>query len=140
MMNPAVEQTSAKLEHLTTDRLEAISGLIDGWLERPAHEAVPISAMAARTIVNDWILRGLPDRFTAVEAKPIAGGDIWCVAVGLAYPQMGVIGTVGEVLVSAFSGGIISATSPNVMKTAGMACYAAREHEIKSAFLSARNA
>jgi hypothetical protein len=138
-MNP-VEQTSAKLEYLTTDRLEAISGLIDGWLESRTSSVVPISATAARTIVNDWILHELPDRFTAVEAKPIAGGDIWCVAVGLAYPQIGVIGTVGEVLVSAFSGGIISATPPNVMKMAGMQCYAAREHEIKSAFLSARNA
>jgi hypothetical protein len=138
-MSP-VEQTSAKLEHLTTDRLEAISGLIDGWLARQAHGSVPISATAVRTIVNDWILRVLPDRFTALEAKAIAGGDIWCVGVGLAYPQIGVIGTVGEVLVSAFSGGIISATPPDVMKTVGMQCYAAHENEIKSAFLSARNA
>jgi hypothetical protein len=137
-MSP-VEETSAKLENLPPDRLAVISGLVDGWLGmldgRP-----PITEGTARAIVNDWILQVLPDRFVAVEVQPIAGGDIWCVSVGLAYPQIGVIGQVGEVLISAVSGGIISATAPDAMKTAGMKCYADREDEIKSAFLSTRNA
>jgi hypothetical protein len=137
-MSP-VEQTLAKLETLTPDRLAAISGLIDGWAKEQMHEAAPISSMTAEAIVNDWILQVLPDRFVALKAKLIAGGDIWCVEVGLAYPKIGAIGTVGEVLVSAFSGGIISATSPETMKANGIECYTERENEIKAAFLSTRN-
>jgi hypothetical protein len=49
------------------------------------------------------------------------------------------VGLVGEVLVSAFSGGIISATRPEQMKIAGTQCYAEREAAIQAAFLSAGN-
>jgi hypothetical protein len=135
-MNP-VEQTSEKLKALSSDRLVAVSGLIEGWLE--PHSSVPISAVMAQTVVNHRLLQMLSDRFTAAEPKLIAGGDIWCVPVGLAYPRIGIVGQVGEVLVSAFSAGIISATLPEQMKSAGMKCYAEREHEIRAAFLSAEN-
>jgi hypothetical protein len=135
-MNP-VEETSEKLKTLPSDRLMAVSGLIEGWLDLHPERSVPVSSVMAQTVVNDWLLQVLPDRFTATEPKLIAGGDIWCVPVGLAYPNIGVVGQVGEVLVSAFSAGIISATSPEPMKLAAMKCYAERESEINSAFLSA---
>ena len=133
-------QTQEILRTLSDDRWIAISGLIEGWTEPGQNDSVPISIQAAQTIVNDWILKGLPDRFTALEPKRMAAGDIWCVPVGLAYPNIGVIGQVGEVLVSAFSGGIISASQLEVMKAIAMIYYAEREDDIKAAFLSTRDA
>lgn len=138
-MSP-VDRTREQLATLSPDRLEAVTGLILGWRNESAAEVLPISEAMAMAVVNGWILSVLPDRFMAVDARRIAAGDIWCVAVGLAYPRIGLVGQVGEVLVSAFSGGIISATRPEDMKAAGLECYTKREYEIKSAFLSAGNA
>ena len=135
-----MEQTKEKLEALSDDRWIAISGLVEGWMETQQNDSAPIVSQAAQTIVNDWILNRLPDRFTALEPKRMAAGDIWCVPVGLAYPNIGIIGQVGEVLVSAFSGGVISATRPEAMKAIAINCYTDREDEIKAAFLSTRNA
>jgi hypothetical protein len=53
-------------------------------------DSAPILSQAAQAIVNDWILNRLPDRFTALEPKRMAAGDIWCVPVGLAYLNIGV--------------------------------------------------
>ncbi|MBE9078290.1 hypothetical protein IQ241_13475 [Romeria aff. gracilis LEGE 07310] len=136
----SADVTCEQLATLPPERLAAVQGLLTGWLATPESEALPISAAIAQTVVNDWLLRVLSDRFTALEPRLIAGGDIWSVAVGLAYPHIGVVGEVGEVLVSAFSRGIISATQPTVMKSAGMACYREREDAINAAFLSAGNA
>ena len=133
-------QTKEELKTLSDDRWIAISGLVEGWMETGQNDSAPIAIQAAQTIVNDWILKCLPDRFTALEPKRMAAGDIWCVPVGLAYPNIGIIGQVGEVLVSAFSGGIISASRPEVMKAIAMTYYAKREDDIKAAFLSTRNA
>jgi hypothetical protein len=135
-----IEDTSEKLKTLPTDRLVAVSGLIEGWLDTHPNNSPPVSAIVAQTVVNDWLLQVLPDRFTADEPKLMAGGDIWCVPVGLAYPRIGIIGQVGEVLISAFSAGIISATRLEHMKSAAIQCYAEQESEIQSAFLSAGNA
>jgi hypothetical protein len=134
-----IEDTSEKLKTLPSDRLVAVSGLIEGWLDPHPRNFPPVSAIVAQSVVNDWLLQVLPDRFTADEPKLMAGGDIWCVPVGLAYPRIGIIGQVGEVLISAFSAGIISATSSEHMKSAAIQCYAERESEIQSAFLSAGN-
>lgn len=134
-----LEVTSEQLATLTPERLAAVQGLVMGWLSSPTGN-LPTSAELAQAAANDWLLERLPDRFTALEPHLIAGGDIWSVPVGLAYPQIGVIGQVGEVLVSAFSRGIISATQPDEMKLTGMERYREQENEIKAAFLSAGNA
>lgn len=132
-------QTKEQLNTLSDDRWIALSGLVEGWMEIGQNNAAPIGSPTAQAIVNDWILNRLPDRFTALEPKRMAAGDIWCVPVGLAYPNIGVIGQVGEVLVSAFSGGVISASRPEEMKAIALTCYTDREDELKAAFLSTRN-
>jgi hypothetical protein len=131
-----VDQVYEQLEQLSPERLDAVRGLFEGWqMGASSGVAVTVSAVGAQSVVNGWLLTVLPDRFVAGEARLMAGGDIWCVSVGIAYPRMGIVGVVGEVLVSAFSGGIISATRPEQMKIAGMNCYAERESEIQAAFL-----
>ncbi|MEM6598571.1 MAG: hypothetical protein AAF810_25690 [Cyanobacteria bacterium P01_D01_bin.36] len=121
---------------MTPERLKAVQGLVTGWMTVAESELVPVSASLAQTVVNDWLLKVLPDRFTALDPHLIAGGDIWFISVGLSYPRLGVIGEVGEVLVSAFSQGIISATRPEVMKCAGMSCYKEQEEAIKTTLYS----
>lgn len=123
-------------------RFKNIDQMFDALDKLPVSESdsVFVSAETAEIIVNDWLTETLPDRFIALEPRLIAGGDIWSVPVGLAYPYIGVIGEVGEVLVSAFSRGIISATQPEAMKSAGVECYRKKENAVKTAFLSARNA
>jgi hypothetical protein len=130
-------QAHELLDQLSPERLDAVRGLVEGW-QTPGDPGT-VSAIMAQTVVNGWLLEVLPDRFVAGEPRLIAGGDIWCVSVGIAYPRMGIVGGVGEVLVSAFSGGIISATHPDQMKRAGIKCYAEQEAAIQAAFLSAGN-
>ena len=138
-MSP-IDVTCEQLASLPPERLEAVQGLLTGWLAESEPEIVPIPVEVAQRVVNDWLLRTLPDRFMALEPRLIAGGDIWSVPVGLAYPHIGVVGQVGEVLISAFSRGIISSTRPEAMKSAGAVCYKEKEDAINAAFLSARDA
>ncbi|MEL6552737.1 MAG: hypothetical protein AAFQ63_04635 [Cyanobacteria bacterium J06621_11] len=137
--NTTYEQVSQQLATLPPGHLQALQGLLSGWLLTTELESLPVSPGVAQAVVNDWLLQALSDRFIALTPKLIAGGDIWSVPVGLAYPKVGVIGQVGEVLVSAFSKGIISASKPDAIKAAGLECYQKKEHEIKAAFLSTRN-
>lgn len=131
---------SKQLAMLPPGRLEAVQGLLTGWLSASdPNTALPISSETAQMVVNNWLLQVLPDRFTALEPQLIAGGDIWSVSVGLVYPQTGVLAEVGEVLISAFSRGIISATQPEVMKSVGMSHYQEQENAVKAAFVSTRN-
>jgi hypothetical protein len=64
----------------------------------------------------------------------MAAGDIWCVPVMLSYPAIGELGQVGEVVVNAFSGEIISATPPDVMRSQGLKLYEVRSRKIEAAF------
>ena len=128
----AQQQVTQQLATLTPERLEAVKGLLAGWAKPSNSETLPISAEVAEAVVNNWLIQALPDRFTALEPTLVAGGDIWSVPVGLAYPKIGVIGEVGEVLVSAFSRGIISATQPETMESLGTSCYREKEDAIKA--------
>jgi hypothetical protein len=130
-----VDQAYEQLEQLSSERLDAVRGLLEGWRMVVPGDGVTVSVVMAQSVVNGWLLTVLPDRFVAGESRLIAGGDIWCVSVGIAYPRIGIVGEVGEVLVSAFSGGIISATRPEQMKVAGLKCYAEQESAIQAYFL-----
>ncbi|MGI0494050.1 hypothetical protein ACN4EG_19885 [Alkalinema pantanalense CENA528] len=131
-----IEHASEKLKTLNPGQLEAMLGLMDGWqLEASPTQEPPVTAAIAESVVNGWLLEVLPDRFMAAEPRMIAAGDIWYVPVVLTYPIIGEVGQVGEVLVSAFSAGMISATSPDVMRSHGLKLYEERSHEIESAFL-----
>ena len=117
------EQISKQIATLAPEHLQAVQGLVSGWLSTTQADSLPVSSDAAQAVVNDWLLETLSDRFIALTPELIAGGDIWSVSIGLAYPKIGVIGRVGEVLVSAFSKGIISASKPESIKAAGLECY-----------------
>jgi hypothetical protein len=71
-----IDRASEQLDQLSPSHLDAIRGLLEGWRVMGQAGDVPISAVMAQTVVNDWLLAVLPDRFVAGEAKLIAGGDI----------------------------------------------------------------
>ncbi len=61
----------------------------------------------------------LPDRISASTPSLDETAQVWRVPVILAYPSLGVLGQVGEIVVSATKAGVISSTPVDEMlKTA----------------------
>ncbi|GAA6618994.1 hypothetical protein [Scytonema sp. NUACC26] len=82
-----------------------------------------VTAQQAQALVNEFISDYLSDRFTADQAKLFVTGEVWQVPVILAYPVVGSLGQVGEVLVSTSSEAIVSHTSFDEIKQVGQGLY-----------------
>lgn len=93
--------------------------------------APPITAQQAQAIANLFLSDTLPDRFTADQ--PTLADTIWHVPVILAYPIIGSIGQVGEILIDSVSEGIITHTPLEEMKAIGLNLYVAHQNEIQAA-------
>jgi hypothetical protein len=92
-----------------------------------------VTALQAQALVNDFLSDSLPDRFTANLAEWV--DCKWRVSVILAYPQIGSLGSVGEVQVDAENVKILSHTPLEQMKQTGIALYTANQDAIEAAFL-----
>jgi hypothetical protein len=92
-----------------------------------------VTALQAQALINDFLSDALPDRFTADRAELV--DHQWRVPVILAYPQIGSVGEVGEVLVDTENGEIVSHTPLAQMKQTGMELYTANRDAIEAAFL-----
>ncbi len=92
-----------------------------------------VTALQAQALVNDFLSDSLPDRFTANLAEWVERK--WRVSVILAYPQIGSLGTVGEVQVDAETVQILSHTPLEQMKQTGIALYTANQDAIEATFL-----
>lgn len=90
-----------------------------------------IAALEAQGIVNEFLSDRLPDRFTADQG--VLRGHVWAVPVILAYPEIGAIGTVGEVQVDRQSGSIVDYTPIDTMNQTAMSLYQANQHAIQAA-------
>ncbi len=95
--------------------------------------ATNITAFEAEAEANQLLHGLVPDRFTAGEAWFDQAINAWRVSVVLAYPFIGPIGEVGEVLVSA-SSEIISNTPPDEMKTRALELYEQHREAVEAAF------
>ncbi len=93
-----------------------------------------VTAQQAQAAVNHFLSEYLPDRFTANQAQLTATGNAWEVSVILAYPFIGSLGQVGEVLVSTASEVVVFHTPLEEMKQAGQRLYEAHRDEIQAAF------
>lgn len=91
-----------------------------------------LTALEVQGIVNEWLSDRLPDRFTADQGTWQQNG--WVVPIILAYPVIGSVGTVGEVLVDGVSGAVIEFTEIAEMKRVGMAVYLENRDAIEAAF------
>lgn len=98
-----------------------------------------ITAFDAEAEANHLLHGLLPDRFTAGDAWFDPTTSAWRVPVVLAYPFIGPVGEVGEVLVSESAERIISHTAPDEMKTRGRALYKQHREAIETAFSQTRD-
>jgi hypothetical protein len=90
-----------------------------------------LTAQQAQAIANLFLSDTLPDRFTADQ--PTLADTHWHVPVILAYPVIGSLGAVGEIVIDAVSANIITHTSLEEMKAIGLDLYTARQNEIQAA-------
>jgi hypothetical protein len=82
-----------------------------------------ITAYQAQAQAGGFLNNCLPDRFCAGRPQFDSEEQIWRVPVLLSYAVIGPVGQVGEVLVSATSEEVISATSREEMMAAALALY-----------------
>lgn len=93
-----------------------------------------VTALQAQAAANLFLSDHLPDRFTADQPQLSPDGDLWHVPVILAYPFVGSVGEVGEILISADSEVVVSHTSLEEMKERAQHLYKAHRDEIEAAF------
>ena len=70
-----------------------------------------VTAMEAQAQASFFLSDRLPDRISASCPSLDEAANVWRVPVILAYPQLGVLGQVGEVVVSATTTEVISSTA-----------------------------
>lgn len=92
-----------------------------------------VTALQAQGIANEFLSNSLPDRFTADQPEWV--DDQWQVPVILAYPNIGSLGTVGEIQIDTEIGTVLSHTPLDKMKQAGIELYIANQDAIRTAFL-----
>lgn len=102
-----------------------------------AHLAVmEIEVMAATAdVLNDR----LPDRFCAGKPQFDSVAAVWQVPVFLSYPRLGVVGQVGEIIVSADAGNVLSFTPIEKMKAVAETLIERHREQIEAPLLSAGN-
>ncbi|HSO75157.1 MAG TPA: hypothetical protein VLU47_09985 [Blastocatellia bacterium] len=84
--------------------------------------AVPtITAMEAQAIAFQFLNDRLPDRVIPDTPRLDVVGQVWRVPVVLSYPNLGVLGTVGEIIVSASASEVISSTPVEDIRSAALA-------------------
>ncbi len=103
----------------------------------------PLSVMAqdAVRIAAGWLWERLPDRFGPADPTLDAEGEgaIWRVPVVLAYPGV-TVGEVGEVLIDASKGEVVSHTDIAHIRGAGLRLGRKHRAKVRAAFLRTRNA
>lgn len=93
-----------------------------------------VTAQQAQAAVNQFLSDRLPDRFTADQAQLSITLEVWQVPVILAYPMIGSLGQVGEVLVSISSEAILSHTPIEEIKQTGLRLQEANRDAIQTHF------
>jgi hypothetical protein len=99
------------------------------------HTAPYITALQAQAIANLFLSDHLPDRFTADQAQFDPHDACWHVPVILAYPGVGALGTVGEILIAAHTETMIAHTPFEEMRQRAQCLYDAHRDAIDAAFL-----
>jgi hypothetical protein len=77
-----------------------------------------VTAMEAQAEASLFLSDRLPDRISASAPSLDEAAHVWRVPVIVAYPQLGVLGQIGEVVVSASTTEVISSTAIEEMLTA----------------------
>jgi len=99
------------------------------------HTTPQVTALQAQATANLFLSDHLPDRFTAAQPHLDPRGDVWHVPVVLAYPGIGSIGQVGDILISTTTAAVVSSTSLTEMRRTAQDLYNAHRDAIEAAFL-----
>ncbi|MGH9941684.1 MAG: hypothetical protein ACRD9R_04900 [Pyrinomonadaceae bacterium] len=100
----------------------------------PTRTPTQMTALGAQAAANQFLSEHLPDRFTADLAQRAAAGDLWRVPVILAYPIIGSVGQVGEILINSETEQITSHTPVEEMKRRAQTLYETHHEQIEAAF------
>jgi len=98
------------------------------------HTIPKTSALQAQAAVNLFINEHLPDRFIADQAHFAESDECWQVPIMLAYPGIGVLGQVGEVIISEETAVVISHTPLALIKERATALYQTHSSDIEATF------
>jgi len=110
-------------------------------MKQQKRRSKPLTVMAqdAVRIAAGWLWERLPDRFGPADPTLDAQGQVWRVPVVLAYPGV-TVGEVGEILVNASSGEVVSHTDIAHIRAAGLRLGRKHRAKVRAAFLRTRNA
>lgn len=97
-----------------------------------ANTILKITALEAEAAASLFLSDHLPDRLTAGDPQLNMHAGLWRVPVLLAYPILGVIGEVGEIVVGGQSEEIISHTSVPEMLARARALYEQHRAQIEA--------
>ena len=102
-------------------------------------KAVKVMAQDAVRIASGWLWEHLPDRFGPSDPTLDDRGQLWRVPVVLAYPGL-TVGEVGEIVVDASSGEVVSHSDIAHIRAAGLKLGRTHRAKVRAAFLRTRNA
>lgn len=91
-----------------------------------------ITALEAEAAASLFLSDHLPDRITAGDPQLDSGAGAWIVPVLLAYPVVGSIGEVGEIVVSGQTEEILSYTPVAEMLARARALYDQHRDQIEA--------
>jgi len=104
-----------RLSHISANNAAPAS--IDKTNDAAAAEPV-VSEVQAQAEASLFLSDHLPDRISASTPRLDTAAQVWRVPVILAYPQLGVLGEVGEIIVSTSEEEILSHTPVEKMRKA----------------------
>lgn len=93
-----------------------------------------LTALEAQAAANLFLSDNLPDRFCADDPRFDKALRAWRVAVILAYPFIGSVGEVGEIVVSPTSEDILSHTLLDEMRSRALSLYEQHREAIEAEF------
>lgn len=88
--------------------------------------------MEAQAIAFQFLNDRLPDRVIPDAPRFDVVSQVWRVPVVLSYPNLGVLGTVGEIIVSATASEVISSTPVEDIRSAALALVETHRNAIEA--------
>ena len=105
----------------------------------PNPTPVTITAFAASALANEFLIERVGDRFVASDARSINDAQTWRCAVSVAYPGIGEVGEVGEIIVGAHAAGVLSHAPIDEMRRRARLLYEQHRERIEAAFARIRH-
>ncbi|OLE51631.1 MAG: hypothetical protein AUG51_22005 [Acidobacteria bacterium 13_1_20CM_3_53_8] len=100
-----------------------------------ANTVPKITALVAKAAASLFLCDHLPDRITAGDPQLDSQASVWHVPVLLAYPVIGSVGEVGEIIVSGQTEEILLHTPVDEMLARARALYEQHREQIEAPVL-----